>query len=147
MPAQAAPTPPPTEPPLRKTFTFIIKYQSKISDLEYQDKVCLFFAAVIECSFEQNVCDWKVVTNDDDGNYRWVRKKPTQLSNNDIPGPNQDFGGNNDRFFMIASNALAPADDPSNTYTRLESAFFKSKDHPAECLKFWFYFGVRNNIR
>ena len=107
----------------------------------------LYFSAVIECSFEQNVCDWKVVTNDDDGNYRWVRKKPTQLSNNDIPGPNQDFGGNNDRFFMIASNALAPADDPSNTYTRLESAFFKSKEHQIECLKFWFYFGVRNNIK
>ena len=116
MPAQAAPTPPPTEPPL----------------------------PVIECSFEQNICDWKVITNDDDGNYRWVRKKPTQLSNNGIPGPEQDFDGNNDRFFMIASNAMAPAGDPKITFTRLESAFFKSKEHQTECLKFWFYFGVRN---
>ena len=97
---------------------------------------------MIECSFEQNVCDWKVKGNDDSGNYRWQRKKPPQLSNNGFPGPDQDFEGSKDRFFMIASNAMAGAKDPKNAYSRLESPFFKSKDHPAECLKFFFYIGV-----
>ena len=78
------------------------------------------------------------MTNDDDGNYKWMRKKPPQLANNGIPGPDQDFEGNSDRFFMIASNAFAPLNDPKGTYTRLESPFFDPQDHMRECLKFWF---------
>ena len=113
-PSQAAPTPPPTEPP----------------------------APVILCSFEENLCQWQVVTNDDSGDYKWARKTPTILSNNGFPGPEQDFTGSKDKYFMIASNAMAGAKNPKNAYARLESPYFKSTEHEKECLKFWFYVAV-----
>ena len=113
-PAQAAPTPPPTEPP----------------------------GPVILCSFEENLCQWNVVTNDDSGDFKWARKTPKILSNNGFPAPETDFEGSNERYFMIASNAMAGAKDPQNAYARLESPFFKSTEHEKECLKFWFYIGA-----
>ena len=113
-PAQAAPTPAPTEPP----------------------------GPVILCSFEENLCQWQVVTNDDSGDYKWARKTPTILSDNGFPGPDLDFEGSKDRYFMIASNAMAGAKDPQNAYARLESPYFKSTEHEKECLKFWFNIGA-----
>ena len=105
-------------------------------------KSVTLFTAIIECNFQNNLCQWTKITTDDSGNFQWIRKNARQLVADNIPGPPKDWDNNDEKFFVIASNALAGSQDPSNVFAKLESPFFKAKQHPIECISFWFYIAV-----
>lgn len=58
-----------------------------------------------------------------------------------IPGPPSDHLDNRERYFAIASNML-PSDSPADSTADLISPYIIGTEHPKECFKFWFYFGV-----
>ena len=70
-----------------------------------------------------------------------MRKSAEELG--DLSGPSGDYNNSTKSHFMIASNALAGSDSPKNAITKLESPYFEGKQHPNECLHFWFYIEVR----
>ena len=100
------------------------------------------FTAIIECSFENGLCQWNVLTDDETGKFQWTRKSAEELG--DLPGPTGDYENSAKTHFMIASNGLAGPDGPQKAVTKLESPYFEGKTHSNECLNFWFYFGVGN---
>lgn len=102
---------------------------------------CLFLA-IIECSFENDACQWTILTDDETEKFKWTRKSAEELEG--LPGPSGDFENDAKTHFMIASNAVAGTEGPPNAVTKLESPYFSGLQHPAECFSFWFYFGVRN---
>ena len=113
LPAQATPTPAPTEPP----------------------------GPIIECNFQNNICQWTKITSDDSGNFQWTRHNSRQLLADNLPCPPTDWDNKDNKYFMIASNAIAGPTDPKNVFAKLESPFFKASQHPVECISFWFYLG------
>ena len=50
-----------------------------------------YFLAVIECTFQNNICQWTKLTTDDSGNFQWTRKNARQLAADNIPGPQKDW--------------------------------------------------------
>ena len=50
-----------------------------------------------------------------------------------------DHNGNNDRMFMMTGYNDTDADSAT---THLITGGFKGKEHPEECLKFWYNIGV-----
>ena len=96
----------------------------------------LTFLAVIVCDFEQNLCGW--ATRPVNATFKFQRHTADQIG--DKPGPNNDYQGKTDKFFMIASQEVE-AGNP-NTIARFRSPKFKKDEHPVECFSFWFNFGV-----
>jgi hypothetical protein len=98
-----------------------------------------FFTAVILCNFEDNLCDWKSLS--DDKLYKWSRKKSEQLGNNDLPGPDGSVNAES-TFFMYAGHKIAGINSTNGVTATLKSPDFVIEEHPLECYSFWFYFGV-----
>ena len=102
-----------------------------------------FFTAVILCNFEEDMCDWKSLS--DDKLYKFSRKKSEQLGNQDLPGPD---GSVNDEstFFMYAGHKMAGINSTNGVTATLKSPDFVIEEHPLECFSFWFYFGVSSSL-
>ena len=88
------------------------------------------------------MCNFEVTTDDDSGYFVWARYSAKGLIDAQLPGPATDYNDNKDHYFMIASEKLAGNDSKPTAVTQLKSPFFKGKEHPIECLSFWYFFGV-----
>ena len=97
---------------------------------------------MIECTFEENLCDWKQTS--DDNKYRWYRKSIGALTTNELPGPGVDVNDNS-KSFAYTGYKIAGSDS-TGTKATLASPEFLVEEHPIECFHFWFYFGVSYNI-
>ena len=98
-----------------------------------------FFTAVILCNFEDNICDWKSLS--DDKLYKFSRKKSEQLGNQDLPGPDGSVNAES-IWFMYAGHKMAGINSTNGVTATLKSPDFVIEEHPLECFSFWFYFGV-----
>ena len=107
-----------------------------LSNLSY-----FLFLAIIECAFENDACQWTILTDDETEKFKWTRKSAEELEG--LPAPSGDYENNAKPHFMIASNALAGSEAPQKAVTKLESPYFSGLQHPVECFSFWFYFGVK----
>ena len=99
----------------------------------------MFFIALVLCNFEDNVCDWKLQS--DDKLYKWQRKSISSLGNDDFPGPDGNVNTESEKF-MYAGHKLAGVNSTEGAFATLKSPDFVIEEHPLECFSFWFYFGV-----
>ena len=95
------------------------------------------------CHFQEDNCNWAIQS---DNAFKWERYNAQNLENEGIPGPMGDLNDAKDKNFMIASEAKA-GDVAAGSKTWLRSANFKVKEHPLECLSFFFQFGVICSIK
>ena len=96
---------------------------------------------MILCNFEEDYCDWKLDSKDH--LYKWRRRSTNQLSNNDLPGPESDYMGEKETFFLYAGDKIAGTNSTGTGLSAtLRSPDFLVEEHPLECFSFWFYFGV-----
>ena len=95
---------------------------------------------MILCNFEKDVCSWQ--RQPQNGKYRFERINANQVGDN--PGPNVDYEGKNDKYFMLASGTRDDVDN-DNQLARFRSPEFDRDKHPVECFSFWFNFGVSSN--
>ena len=95
------------------------------------------FSAEILCDFEENLCQW--ANRPVGAKFKFLRRNALQIG--DEPGPNNDYQGKNDTFFMIASKEIS--DGNPNDIARFRSPVYKKDEHPMECFSFRFNFGVR----
>ena len=100
-------------------------------------------SAVIECSFEENFCDWKI--NSDDHLYKWVRKTIENLGNNDYPRPDVNINDQSE-YFVYAGYKMAGSNSTDKATAVMASPNFLVEEHPLECFHFWFYFGVSTDF-
>lgn len=125
-----------TEPPQRKMNGRSLKMW------KFPHKLSLYTADFF-CNFEVDYCDW-VVTNTLD--YVWSRTTAELLESESVPGPQNDHNGERSKYFLIASDYMAGPLAPEGAESVLESQVFLGRDHPVECFRFFFYFGVRLKI-
>ena len=92
------------------------------------------------CDFQANTCGWD--KKPDNATFIFQRHSAQQLENSNMPGPVQDYQGEKNKRFMIASIDRADF-NVENEIARFRSPIFKSSEHPVECFNFWFNFGVR----
>ena len=93
--------------------------------------------AVLVCDFEKDFCNWQDAGSDP--NHKWLRRTGNEIA--DEPGPDADFQGNNEKYFLIATNN-GKTDDVESSEADLRSPYLNSTEHPYECFSFWFQFGV-----
>lgn len=103
----------------------------------------LFVLDNIICNFDEDKCNFEISTSDPTDGYKWDRRIPKDLAANSIPGPPFDALEHENGYLMIASDYLTNPDTPQDAFTRLKTPYFKSSEHPLECIRFWFYWGVR----
>ena len=94
---------------------------------------------VILCHFQDDICNWKITSETD--YYKWKRYNGKSLSDEEIPGPNGDLNSDQQKYFLLASTVIGENDKPGH-YTILSTEEFVVKEHPVECLSFWYEFGV-----
>ena len=95
---------------------------------------------MIECTFEENFCDWKI--NSDDHLYKWQRKTINSLVNNEFPGPDTNLNDESQYFVYAGFKIAGPNSTGDGVTAVLASPDFLVEEHPLECFHFWFYFGV-----
>lgn len=101
-------------------------------------KVVFDILAIIACTFEEDLCQWK--NADSNANIQWSRYKADEL--NGKPGPSTDWSGQASGHYILSSHSSS--DD--NEMPRILSPYFYSVEHPFECFTFYFYFAHQGEV-
>lgn len=104
--------------------------------------MCNFYSAgLIKCEFEADYCGW--VLEADESNFTLQRLTGSSVVEMSVEGPNQDVNGNESKHFLLTTNYMSQFLLPGVT-TSITSPTFLGSEHPVECMRFWFSFGVND---
>lgn len=133
QPVEPPTTPTPTEPPNSN-------FESKILFRITFD--IMFTLDIIICTFEEDLCGFELNSIDNQEHWHFIRATSEELSNQGIVGPDLDYMGVKSGHFMLATDELKGHEEFA--MAEMKSPYFKSSEHPKECLSFWFYFNIED---
>ena len=94
---------------------------------------------MILCDFENGLCQWSVEGGDW---YKWEHYNAKNLAVDDFAGPESDYQGHDDKYFIIAHLTDNQYSGDQNVLTKIKSPLFEVNQHPVECFSFYYIFDV-----
>ena len=85
------------------------------------------------CDFENGLCQWSVEGGDW---YKWEHYNAKNLAVDDFAGPESDYQGHDDKYFIIAHLTDNQYSGDQNVLTKIKSPLFEVNQHPVECSAF-----------
>ena len=64
------------------------------------------------------------------------------LAGEDFAGPDADYQGHDDKYFIIAHLTDNAYSGDQNVLTKIKSPLFEVNEHPVECFSFYYIFDV-----
>ena len=98
----------------------------------------------IKCDFEADFCGWALEA--DQSNFSLQRLTGSSVVEMNIEGPTLDVNGDVSKHFLMTTNYLSQDLLPGVT-SSITSPTFLASEHPFECMKFWFSFGVNDLLK